>query len=101
MVFEIATSVMTILAFFYAGKYKWWGWLLGLISEMMWNAIIIYQEMWGLLPQSVFLLVIYSYNMVKWYKRNKREEEMANKYFIETQNNKKVSYTTKKWPTNW
>ena len=50
-VFAISVAVLT-------GRKLWQGWAVGILAQVFWLIFIVHTASWGLLPTSVFLLVV-------------------------------------------
>lgn len=61
-----ATSVLTLAAMWLAGSKRSIGWVVGLVNQVLWAATIVVFEVWGLVPLTAALTVIYSRNLVRW-----------------------------------
>ena len=64
----LIVSAFTIWAFWLIGNKRRLGWLIGLISEVLWVGLAIWLTQWGLLISCVFFLFVYWRNWVKWGK---------------------------------
>lgn len=60
------TSCVTIYAMWLTGNKDWRGWLVGLLNQIPWLAFIVVFDAWGLLPLTVFLVVMHTRNLRKW-----------------------------------
>ena len=69
---QLLTSALTFLGMWLAGRKDWRGWLVGLVNQVCWLAVIVTTDAWGILPLSVGLTVIYTRNLVRW-RRDERE----------------------------
>lgn len=72
-VLSLATSVNTLWAMWLLGRKHWWGWVVGLCNQTLWFTTIVLFKVWGLLPLSVALTVIYTRNLIVW----RREHQAA------------------------
>lgn len=61
-----ATSAGTLLGMWAVGRRYWWGWLIGLVNQVLWVATIIAFGTWGLAPLSAALVVLYTRNLLAW-----------------------------------
>lgn len=65
-VLAFATSTMTLTGMWLAGSHRWQGWAVGLGNQALWLATIVAFDVWGLLPLSLALTVVYSRNLLRW-----------------------------------
>jgi hypothetical protein len=65
-VISLATSCGTLLGMWLAGNKRPSAWLVGLGNQALWIATIVLFSVWGLLPLSLALIVVYSRNYLRW-----------------------------------
>ena len=63
-----ATSAVTLLGMYLVGNKNWWGWIVGLVNQVLWIALALAFATWGLLPLSACLIVLYARNLWLWRK---------------------------------
>lgn len=73
---QLATSALTFLGMWLAGRKDWRGWAVGLANQVLWLAVIVTTDAWGILPLSVGLTVIYARNLARW-RRDERASAVA------------------------
>jgi nicotinamide riboside transporter PnuC len=61
-----ATSAGTLLAMWLAGNGDKRAWIVGLLNQGLWFALIFTTDTYGLLPLAIALVVIYARNLIKW-----------------------------------
>jgi hypothetical protein len=62
---SLITAVLTLWGMWLAGNKRSAGWIVGLVNQVFWLATIIAFGVWGLLPLTVALTVVYSRNLLK------------------------------------
>jgi hypothetical protein len=62
------TSAFTLLSIYLTGQKKWYGWLIGLLNQTLWITTAVMFAEWGLLPLTIALVGLYSFNMIRWRK---------------------------------
>jgi len=60
-------GALTLLAMWLVGQHSAWGWIVGLISQAFWIALIQRRRLWGLAPLTVALSVLYARNLSAWW----------------------------------
>jgi nicotinamide riboside transporter PnuC len=60
------TSAGTLLAMWLAGSGDRRAWIVGLINQLLWFALIFTTGTYGLLPLTCALCVIYTRNLLRW-----------------------------------
>lgn len=63
---SIATSLVTLVGMWLVGRKDWRGWVVGLVNQTLWLALIIQTRAWGLLILTVSLVVIYTRALIAW-----------------------------------
>ena len=63
---QVAASTTTVAAMWLMGNRSLWGPAMGVVSEVVWFAVIVYSGLWGLLPLCLFLVVANARNWMKW-----------------------------------
>ena len=61
-----ATSLGTLWGMWAVSQKHWWGWLIGLVNQVLWISFSVAFAAWGLLPLSAALTVIYVRALVQW-----------------------------------
>ncbi len=61
-----ATSAITLLAMWLIGQKKSIGWLVGLLNQVLWVALSLMFETYGLLVLTAALIYVYSKSMLSW-----------------------------------
>lgn len=64
----LATSVVTLVGMWLAGNKDWRAWVVGLSSQSLWLTFIIMFEAWGLLPLCGALVIVYTRNLLRWFR---------------------------------
>lgn len=64
-------SFITLYSVYLAGNKNVWAWRLGLGNQVLWLALNIHLEVWGLLPLCFCMAIIYARNWLKWSKERK------------------------------
>lgn len=59
-------SCTTLTVMWLAGNRRWEAWALGLASQALWVWFAAATRAYGLLPMSLFLIVVYARNAWKW-----------------------------------
>lgn len=62
----ILTSVITLASMWMAGNEKAFGWILGMLNQVIWFVFILVFGAWGLLPLNIALVFVYGRNYYKW-----------------------------------
>jgi hypothetical protein len=57
---------MTVWAMWHMGNKTLWGPIGGMLSEVVWFAVIFYSGLWGILPLNLFLTYVNYRNFKKW-----------------------------------
>lgn len=65
---QLAASATTILSSWAYGNKSIKGPAIGLFSQIPWWTLMIYSDLWGLLPTNVFMTCIHARNFIKWWK---------------------------------
>lgn len=65
---SLATSAGTLTTMWLLGRKDYRGWIAGLLSQVVWLTFIFAFGAWGLLPLSIALVFMYSWNLYKWRK---------------------------------
>jgi uncharacterized membrane protein YesL len=68
---SLITAVLTRWGMWLAGNKRSAGWIVGLVNQVFWLATIIAFGVWGLLPLTGALTVVYSRNLLKWRREEK------------------------------
>lgn len=63
---SVATSLMTLWGMWLVGRKNWRGWAIGLANQILWLALIIQTQAWGLLILTVALVWIYARALISW-----------------------------------
>ncbi|MFL6314782.1 MAG: hypothetical protein ACJ71W_21975 [Terriglobales bacterium] len=63
------SCLISIAAIYFAGKRRWWAWLLYLVNLVFLVVINIKLHLWGFMPLNVFAAALYFKNAREW-KRN-------------------------------
>lgn len=62
---QLGASFITMLSMWAYGNKSRWGAIFGLAGEVPWLAIMILNDMWGLLPLNALMFVIHARNLWK------------------------------------
>jgi hypothetical protein len=65
---QLCASATTIASSWAYGNKKTAGPFIGLLSQVPWWTLMIYQGLWGLLPVNFVLTCIHIRNLIKWKK---------------------------------
>lgn len=57
-----------ICTMFFAGKNKWWAWIIGIATETMWVYYSIISNQYGFIIASLAYIAVYFKNTVSWRK---------------------------------
>jgi hypothetical protein len=71
-ILSLITAALTLWGMWLAGNKRSAGWIVGLVNQVFWLTTIIAFGVWGLLPLTGALTVVYSRNLLKW----RREENV-------------------------
>jgi hypothetical protein len=71
LILSIIISIFSILGIWMAGSSSYTGWLICLLTEVLWFWLIIGTKQWGLMPAVVGYTVVYGRNFWLWYKKSK------------------------------
>ena len=52
---------------YFSGKQKWWGWLIGFLSEILWMIYAIVTEQYGFIIFAMVYAFIFTKNAYTWY----------------------------------
>ena len=64
---DTLTGAITLLAMWLVGRHSVWGWVVGLINQALWIALIRRRQLWGLVPLTLALTFLYTYNLLDWW----------------------------------
>lgn len=67
------TGLLTIAGMWRAGSKKTDAWIIGLINQGFWALTIFVFGVWGLLPLTTSLTIIYARNLIRWRKEEQLE----------------------------
>jgi hypothetical protein len=67
---QLAASAMTIMSSWAYGNKRTSGPALGLLSQIPWWSLMIYEGLWGLLPVNILMTAMHIRNFIKWRKEN-------------------------------
>lgn len=70
-------SGITLTSMWMAGNKSPNAWLLGLFNQILWCSLMVHAHLWGLLPTSIGIVIIYTRNLIKW-----RADEREKRQFI-------------------
>lgn len=65
-------SCFTIWSMWLAGSKRTHAWTIGLLNQTLWLAFNIHYEVWGFMPTTVFLVFVYTRNLLKWKRENEK-----------------------------
>lgn len=65
-ILSLATSAFTLLAMWLIARKDWRGWAVGLGNQLLWLALIVATQAWGLLLLMSALVVLYTRALVRW-----------------------------------
>lgn len=68
-------SAITIWSMWLAGNKSTLAWKIGLANQVLWLAFNIHFKVWGFLPTTLFLVYVYTRNLIKWRRDAKRLSE--------------------------
>lgn len=68
MTLDWVTGAMTILGMELIGRKYWQGWLVGLVNQVLWAALIYQRELYGLIPLTAILTWRYANHLMVWRK---------------------------------
>jgi hypothetical protein len=63
---QLLASALTLLAMWKMGDVSVWGPIIGVISEIVWLALIVRGRLWGLLPLTAVLGIVHIRNLIIW-----------------------------------
>lgn len=63
---QVIASTSTVICMWLMGNRSLLGPCVGMVSEGLWLAVIVYCGLWGILPLTVFLIVVNTRNFMKW-----------------------------------
>lgn len=67
---QIATFITTVVTMWLMGNKTISGPAWGLGGQVVWAAMVLTNELWGMLPLVVFMTFIHGRNFVKWYQES-------------------------------
>lgn len=70
-------GAITVIGIEMTGRKMWQGWAVGLGNQAFWLLLIFTRELWGLLPLTIVLTVLYAKYLVKWYREGKALREIG------------------------
>jgi nicotinamide riboside transporter PnuC len=56
-----------VTGLYFSGKQKWWGWLIGLLSEILWMIYAIVTEQYGFIIFALVYAIVFTKNAYSWY----------------------------------
>lgn len=65
-VIAILTSIITLASMWMAGNERAFGWIIGMLNQVIWFVFILVFGAWGLLPLNIALVFVYGRNYYKW-----------------------------------
>ncbi len=65
-IIQLVASALTIAGTYYYGNKSKLGPALGVVSQVPWWVIMFHQDLWGLLPVNVMMLVLHTRALYKW-----------------------------------
>lgn len=63
---DTATSVLTLATMWLLSEGHGVGWLVGLVNQALWIALIHRRRLWGLVPLTLCITVIYARAVWRW-----------------------------------
>jgi uncharacterized Tic20 family protein len=75
---SLVTAALTLWGMWLAGNKRSAGWIVGLVNQAFWLATIVVFEVWGLLPLTAALVVVYSRNLLKWRREDQAKPLLDN-----------------------
>jgi hypothetical protein len=66
----LATSIVTLIGMYLAGRKRWEGWAISLANQVLWAWFIVAFRAWGLIPLSATLSYVYALNLRRWRKED-------------------------------
>jgi uncharacterized Tic20 family protein len=75
---SLVTAALTLWGMWLAGNKRSAGWIVGLVNQIFWLATIVAFGVWGLLPLTVALTVVYTRNLLKWRRDDKAKPLLDN-----------------------
>ena len=63
---QLLASTTTVASMWLMGNRSLYGPAMGVISELVWGAVIVHSALWGLLPLCLFLVAVNARNWMKW-----------------------------------
>lgn len=61
-------SLIGCIMIWQVGNFKKFGWIVGLVAQVLWFIWIIASEQYGFLPQNFLLAALYAKNFWQWHK---------------------------------
>lgn len=58
--------VVGVTGMYLAGRRLWWGWLVGLGSEVLWLVYAIQTQQWGFIPFALIYAAVFIKNAREW-----------------------------------
>jgi hypothetical protein len=59
-------AAIGIATMFFAGRNKWWAWLIGIVAETLWIIYSVITDQYGFIVASIAYIVIYVKNTHSW-----------------------------------
>lgn len=63
-----------VTGLYFSGKQKWWGWLIGLFSEILWIIYAIVTEQYGFIIFALVYAIVFAKNAYTWYNNSLKRE---------------------------
>lgn len=76
---QIAASIATLFSMWLMGNKSVKGPLVGALTQIFWFAMVISNELWGLLPFTIIVTLIHLRNLIKW-RREDRDQRANNRH---------------------
>lgn len=74
---SVALAATGILGIWLAGRKNLWGWVIGIVAQILWIGYAIVTEQWGFIASALAYAAVYAVNWRRWAREGRKGVRIA------------------------